>query len=99
MRLGGANARFGGDAPSRLQSVVDQATSAPENPMSERIKIVEVGPRDGLQNEKQPISVDIKIGLVDAGVRHIEAASFVSPKMGAANGWQRGGHAPRAAHG
>ncbi|KRD55370.1 hydroxymethylglutaryl-CoA lyase [Acidovorax sp. Root275] len=52
--------------------------------MSEHIKIVEVGPRDGLQNEKQPISVDTKVGLVerlvDAGVRHIEAASFVSPK-------------------
>lgn len=52
--------------------------------MSEHIKIVEVGPRDGLQNEKRPISVETKVGLVerlvDAGVRHIEAASFVSPK-------------------
>ncbi|MDD0815351.1 hydroxymethylglutaryl-CoA lyase [Curvibacter sp. HBC28] len=52
--------------------------------MSEFIKIVEVGPRDGLQNEKQPIDVDIKVGLVqrlvDAGVRYIEAASFVSPR-------------------
>lgn len=52
--------------------------------MSEHVKIVEVGPRDGLQNEKQPVSVDTKVGLVErlvgAGVRHIEAASFVSPK-------------------
>ena len=41
------------------------------------------GPRNGLQNEKHPIGVDTKVGLVerlvDAGVRHIEAASFVSP--------------------
>lgn len=52
--------------------------------MSEHVKIVEVGPRDGLQNEKQPIGVDTKVGLIErlvhAGVKHIEAASFVSPK-------------------
>lgn len=52
--------------------------------MSEYVKIVEVGPRDGLQNENQPIGVDTKVGLVErlvhAGVKHIEAASFVSPK-------------------
>lgn len=52
--------------------------------MGERIKIVEVGPRDGLQNEKQAVSVDTKVALVErlvaAGVSHIEAASFVSPK-------------------
>ncbi len=52
--------------------------------MSKHIKIVEVGPRDGLQNEKQPIDVDTKVGLIErlvaAGVTHIEAASFVSPK-------------------
>lgn len=52
--------------------------------MTETVKIVEVGPRDGLQNEKQAIGVDTKVrlieGLVAAGVRHIEAASFVSPK-------------------
>jgi len=52
--------------------------------MNTSVKIVEVGPRDGLQNEKQPIAVDTKVGLVErlvaAGVTHIEAASFVSPK-------------------
>jgi hydroxymethylglutaryl-CoA lyase len=52
--------------------------------MSQAIKILEVGPRDGLQNEKQPIDVDTKVGLVErlvaAGVTNIEAASFVSPK-------------------
>ncbi|MDY7573224.1 hydroxymethylglutaryl-CoA lyase [Actimicrobium sp. CCI2.3] len=48
------------------------------------VKLVEVGPRDGLQNEAQIISAEIKIALVDrltqAGFRNIEAASFVSPK-------------------
>jgi len=48
------------------------------------VKLVEVGPRDGLQNEKQTISLDIKRELVnrlaDAGLPNIEAASFVSPK-------------------
>jgi hydroxymethylglutaryl-CoA lyase len=49
-----------------------------------RVKIVDVGPRDGLQNEKQPVPADVKIGLVhrlqDAGLREIEVTSFVSPK-------------------
>ncbi len=49
-----------------------------------RVKIVEVGPRDGLQNEKETIPADIKVELVDrltrAGFPNIEAASFVSPK-------------------
>lgn len=49
-----------------------------------QVKIVEVGPRDGLQNEKQQISAEDKISLIeklaDAGVRYIESGSFVSPK-------------------
>jgi hydroxymethylglutaryl-CoA lyase len=49
-----------------------------------RVKIVEVGPRDGLQNEKQVVPTAIKIELIerlaDAGLRVIEATSFVSPK-------------------
>jgi hydroxymethylglutaryl-CoA lyase len=49
-----------------------------------KVKIVEVGPRDGLQNEKQPVPAEIKIGLVhrlqDAGLTDIEVTSFVSPK-------------------
>jgi hydroxymethylglutaryl-CoA lyase len=48
------------------------------------VRIVDVGPRDGLQNEKATIATDVKVGLVDrlgdAGLRAIEAASFVSPK-------------------
>jgi len=49
-----------------------------------RVRIVEVGPRDGLQNEKQAIATDVKVALIDrltdAGLRAIEAAAFVSPK-------------------
>ena len=48
------------------------------------VKIVEVSPRDGLQNEKEFISSQVKIDLInrlsDAGFPNIEAASFVSPK-------------------
>ncbi len=49
-----------------------------------RVKLVDVGPRDGLQNEKQPVSAEVKVELIhrlqQAGVREIEATSFVSPK-------------------
>lgn len=49
-----------------------------------KIKMVEVGPRDGLQNEPETVSAAIKIELIDrlaaAGVSSIEAGSFVSPK-------------------
>jgi hydroxymethylglutaryl-CoA lyase len=49
-----------------------------------RVRIVDVGPRDGLQNEKQIIPADVKVELVDrltdAGFSAIEATSFVSPK-------------------
>jgi len=52
--------------------------------LARKVRIVEVGPRDGLQNEKQSIATDIKVGLVDrlteAGLPAIEAAAFVSPK-------------------
>lgn len=49
-----------------------------------RVRIVEVGPRDGLQNEAASVPTATKLALIekllDAGVRHIEAAAFVSPK-------------------
>ncbi|WP_026127339.1 hydroxymethylglutaryl-CoA lyase [Nocardiopsis lucentensis] len=51
---------------------------------AEHVEIVEVGPRDGLQNEDTVLSVEDRIELidraVDAGVRRIEAVSFVNPK-------------------
>ncbi len=52
--------------------------------MPQYVKIVEVGPRDGLQNEKAMVPTDVKVALInkltDAGFVNIEAASFVSPK-------------------
>lgn len=52
--------------------------------LPQRVRLVEVGPRDGLQNESRPVSVSDKLQLVqdlaDAGVSYIEAGSFVSPK-------------------
>ncbi|SAK49123.1 hydroxymethylglutaryl-CoA lyase [Caballeronia fortuita] len=54
------------------------------NELPKRVRIVEVGPRDGLQNEPSHVSADVKAELIerliDAGVRYVEAASFVSPK-------------------
>lgn len=50
----------------------------------QQVRLVEVGPRDGLQNEPEPIGTNTKLELIDclgaAGLAHIEAASFVSPK-------------------
>ena len=52
--------------------------------MSDQVRIVEVGPRDGLQNEKALVSVEDRIAfvkaLVDAGLSTVEVGSFVSPK-------------------
>jgi hydroxymethylglutaryl-CoA lyase len=49
-----------------------------------QVKIVEVGPRDGLQNEKTLLSVETKVNLIEhlaeAGLKTIESGSFVSPK-------------------
>ncbi len=52
--------------------------------MTRRIAIVEVGPRDGLQNEKEIVSVGTKVELIErlaaAGATSVEAGAFVSPK-------------------
>lgn len=52
--------------------------------MSRRIEIVEVGPRDGLQNEKTLLEIDQKLELIhrleDAGARRMEVVSFVNPR-------------------
>ncbi|HQX67879.1 MAG TPA: hydroxymethylglutaryl-CoA lyase, partial [Ottowia sp.] len=49
-----------------------------------RVRLIDVGPRDGLQNEKQPVPAAVKIELVRrlqaAGLREIEVTSYVSPK-------------------
>ncbi|GAA3995188.1 hydroxymethylglutaryl-CoA lyase [Comamonas faecalis] len=50
----------------------------------DHVRIIDVGPRDGLQNEKQPVPAEIKVELVHqlqaAGLREIEVTSYVSPK-------------------
>ena len=49
-----------------------------------RVRLIDVGPRDGLQNEKSPVPADVKIELVHrlqaAGLQEIEVTSYVSPK-------------------
>ncbi|WP_019672218.1 hydroxymethylglutaryl-CoA lyase [Psychrobacter lutiphocae] len=50
----------------------------------DKVQIIDVSPRDGLQNEKQTVPTEIKFeliqGLIDAGITKLEATSFVSPK-------------------
>jgi hydroxymethylglutaryl-CoA lyase len=52
--------------------------------LPKKVKLVEVGPRDGLQNEATPVSAEVKIELInrlaDAGLPVVEATAFVSPK-------------------
>ncbi len=52
--------------------------------LPKKVRMFEVGPRDGLQNEKNVVPVEIKVGLIDrlteAGLPVVEATSFVSPK-------------------
>ena len=52
--------------------------------MTSKVKIVEVGPRDGLQNETNPVSIQEKVELIhrlfQAGCSTIEVGAFVSPK-------------------
>ena len=52
--------------------------------LPKRVRLVEVGPRDGLQNEAKPVPVDVKVELIDrltaAGHVAVESGSFVSPK-------------------
>jgi hydroxymethylglutaryl-CoA lyase len=52
--------------------------------MADTVRIVEVGPRDGLQNEKQIVATGTKVALIgmlaDAGLKTIEATAFVSPR-------------------
>jgi hydroxymethylglutaryl-CoA lyase len=61
------------------------ATASDQRPsFDNRVKLVEVGPRDGLQNEKMAIPLATKLELIErlakTGLSTIEAGSFVSPK-------------------
>lgn len=59
-------------------------TFATESATNNLVNIVEVGPRDGLQNEKGIIPIEVKVELINrlarAGVQNVETGSFVSPK-------------------
>src|SRR3954451_7474251 len=52
--------------------------------MGDKVRIIEMGPRDGLQNEKTQVSVEARIGFVEAlvaaGLSTVEVGAFVSPK-------------------
>ncbi|XP_077352331.1 3-hydroxy-3-methylglutaryl-CoA lyase, cytoplasmic [Festucalex cinctus] len=70
------------DYPWLRRWLLEEAETASEYP--ESVKIVEVGPRDGLQNEKEIVPTGVKIQLIEmlsgSGLRVIEATSFVSSK-------------------
>lgn len=66
-------------------SISDHDRHAPLlNGLPSAVKIVEVGPRDGLQNEKDKVPTEVKLGMIrrlaDAGLPVVESTSFVSPK-------------------
>lgn len=62
----------------------NRSLSTTSHRLAGEVRIVEVGPRDGLQNEKKSISLNTKLELIrrlaGTGVRTIEAGSFVAPK-------------------
>jgi hydroxymethylglutaryl-CoA lyase len=68
-----------GGGPQRAPTVVE-----PPSNLERQVTVVEVGPRDGLQNEPLPIPTDRKIAFIDvltaSGLPVIEATSFVNPK-------------------
>ncbi|KAG8576472.1 hypothetical protein GDO81_009875 [Engystomops pustulosus] len=65
-------------------SRADSVSSLPNYSFPKEVKIVEVGPRDGLQNEKTIVPTEVKIQLInllsESGLQSIEVTSFVSPK-------------------
>ncbi len=60
-------------------------TDGPAPTADRHVRIYEVGPRDGLQNEPTPVPTEAKVRFVEllvaAGLREIEATSFVSPRV------------------
>ena len=57
--------------------------------LPEKVTIIEVGPRDGLQNEQHLVDTEVKKAFIEklaaAGVKEMEITSFVSPEMGSAD--------------
>lgn len=67
-----------------LQKAVQRSFSSSRNGPADEVRIIEVGPRDGLQNEKSSVPLHTKLELIRrlaaTGVKNIEAGSFVAPK-------------------
>ena len=67
-----------------IKAVFQQYPHLKTSKFPARVKIVEVSPRDGLQNEKQNVPTETKIELINrlskTGLQVVEATSFVSPK-------------------
>lgn len=65
-------------------SNLDENSAPIRRSLAKEVRIVEVGPRDGLQNEKNHVSTDLKVALVnrlqEAGCTYIEVGAFVNPK-------------------
>jgi hypothetical protein len=70
--------------PSSLRQPLWRNFSTTRRCAADHVRIVEVGARDGLQNEKSTISLETKLELIrrlaQTGVTHMEAGSFVPPK-------------------
>lgn len=68
----------------RIMSNLDENSAPIRRSLAKEVRIVEVGPRDGLQNEKNHVSTDLKVALVnrlqEAGCTYIEVGAFVNPK-------------------
>ncbi|KAK3683524.1 hypothetical protein B0T22DRAFT_468099, partial [Podospora appendiculata] len=85
LRIGNGNGNSQGNARLFATASAERPSqSSPSPPLDNRVKLVEVGPRDGLQNEKTIIPLATKINLIErlarTGLSTIEAGSFVSPK-------------------
>ena len=72
-------------AASCCGSLPSEPKGASDEPADQKVTLVDVGPRDGLQNEKQPVATAAKVELVhrlqSAGLREIEVTSFASPRV------------------
>src|SRR6202012_4034554 len=84
IRVGRRTGSFAALRGSAAPPAQDDSGTEPMKIPVDTVKIVEVGPRDGLQNEKVTVPGEVKVdfitALADAGLRVIEAGAFVSPK-------------------
>ena len=82
--LSGSLLRRAARVDRRSRCLATAAAADRADRADDRVHIVEVGPRDGLQNEKGIVALRTKLQLIErlahAGLRTIEAGSFVSPK-------------------